>query len=66
MFRAFNNGYLIAEIFEMHFPGEVGMHKFENASNYAKKRDNWEQLQLFFKKRKIPIVINNIDALILN
>jgi hypothetical protein len=42
------------------------MHSFDNAESYSKKKDNWMQLQLFFTKRKIPIVINNIDALILN
>ncbi len=42
------------------------MHSFDNAESYAKKKDNWEQLQLFFEKRKIPIQIHNIDALILN
>jgi len=42
------------------------MHSFENTENYAKKRDNWQQLQLFFYKRKIPIVLSSIDALILN
>jgi hypothetical protein len=42
------------------------MHSYENTENYAKKRDNWQQLQLFFYKRKIPIVLSSIDALILN
>jgi hypothetical protein len=42
------------------------MHSFDNAENYKKKKDNWEQLQLFFEKRKIPIVLKNVEALILN
>ena len=57
---------LIAEIFSRYFPSEIQMHSYENAENYSKKKDNWQQLQLFFQKRKIPIVINNVDALILN
>lgn len=42
------------------------MHSFDNAENYKKKKDNWQQLQVFFEKRKIPIVIKNMDSLILN
>jgi len=64
--RAFNNGFLVAEIFARYFPSDISMHSFENTENYAKKRDNWQQLQLFFYKRKIPIVLSSIDALILN
>lgn len=56
----------MAEVFARYFPNEVQMHSYDNAENYQKKKDNWEQLQLFFTKRKIPIQINNIDALILN
>ena len=66
MYRSFNNGFLIAEIFSRYFPTDIQMHSFDNAENYKKKKDNWQQLQIFFEKRKIPIVINNIDALILN
>lgn len=42
------------------------MHSFDNAENFKKKKDNWQQLQIFFEKRKIPIVIKNVDSLILN
>lgn len=42
------------------------MHGFSNTENYGKKRDNWQQLQLFFYRRKIPIVLSSVDALILN
>jgi CH-like domain in sperm protein len=42
------------------------MHSFENAENLNKKRDNWRQLTVFFERRKIPIVIKNVDSLILN
>jgi hypothetical protein len=42
------------------------MHTFSNTENYGRKRDNWSQLQLFFNRRKVPIHLNSIDALILN
>jgi len=42
------------------------MHSFENAENLLKKKDNWKQLQVFFDRRKIPIVIKNVESLILN
>eukprot|EP00347_Sterkiella_histriomuscorum_P008400 403345240 len=64
--RSFNNGFLIAEIFSRYFPQDIQMHSFDNAENFKKKKDNWQQLQVFFEKRKIPIVIKNMDSLILN
>ena len=64
--RSFNNGFLIAEIFSRYFPQDIQMHSFENAENYKKKKDNWQQLQVFFERRKIPIIIKNVDSLILN
>ena len=39
--RAFNNGFLIAEVFSRYFPQEIQMHSFDNAESYAKKKDNW-------------------------
>ena len=64
--RTFNNGFLVAEIFSRYFPSDISMHSFSNTENYGQKKDNWQQLQLFFYRRKIPIVLNSIDALILN
>lgn len=66
MRRAFNNGFLVAEIFNRYFPSDISMHTFGNTENYAKKKDNWQQLQLFFRRRKVPITLNSVDALILN
>ena len=48
VYRAFNNGFLMAEVFSRYFPTEVQMHSFDNAESYQKKKDNWQQLQLFF------------------
>ena len=66
MRRAFNNGFLIAEIFSRYFPADISMHTFSNTENYVRKRDNWSQLQLFFQRRMIPITLHSVDALILN
>ena len=42
------------------------MQSFDNAESNTKKKDNWNQLQIFFEKRGIPIKIRNFDALIVN
>ena len=39
--RAFNNGYLVAEIFSRFFPQDLKIHGFTNTENYGQKRDNW-------------------------
>ena len=64
--RAFNNGFLIAEIFSRYFPADINMHLFEYQENLKMKRDNWDQLTTFFKKRGLPIIIKNVDSLIVN
>jgi hypothetical protein len=42
------------------------MHSFENAEEYKLKKENWNQVIAFFKRRGLPIVIKNVDTLILN
>ena len=64
--RAFNNGFLIAEIFSRYFPADIQMHSFDDGESMHKKRDNWKQLMDFFKRRGLPIIIKDVDSLILN
>ena len=57
---------MIAEIFSRYFPADIQMHSFEYQDNYKQKKNNWEQLKLFFKKWGLPIVIKDVDSLIVN
>ena len=70
-YRDFCNGFLVAETVSRYYPLFVQMHSFDNSTRYARKKDNWQQLQLIFKKLKlagnpIDIAVDDIDALIQN
>ncbi|XP_054421800.1 spermatogenesis-associated protein 4 [Pteronotus mesoamericanus] len=43
--RDFSNGFLIAEIFTIHYPQDLQLSSFENGSSLKVKLDNWAQLQ---------------------
>jgi hypothetical protein len=42
------------------------MHTFEYGASGKYKKDNWNQIRTFFKKKGIQIDVSNIDALMQN
>ena len=62
--RDFANGFLIAEIFSRYFPYEVQMHSYDNGISLVKKLANWELLEKFFQRKRVPIGRDMIDRVI--
>lgn len=54
--RDLNNGFLVAEILSRYYPrpGILNMHSFDNSQNFERRKNNWELLDLFFKKNEMP------------
>ncbi|KAJ3217690.1 spermatogenesis-associated protein 4 [Clydaea vesicula] len=61
--RDFANGYLIAEIFNYHYPGELLIPCFYTGDSKEIKTKNWDQLQKFFKKNNIQIPNEAVHAI---
>lgn len=43
--RDFSNGFLIAEIFCIHYPWDLKLSSFQNGTSLKVKLDNWAQLE---------------------
>ncbi|KAM5312332.1 spermatogenesis-associated protein 4 [Glossophaga mutica] len=53
--RDFSNGFLIAEIFTIHYPWELRLSSFRNGTSLKVKLDNWAQLKKFLAKKKLKL-----------
>jgi hypothetical protein len=62
--RDFANGFLVAEIFSRYFPHDIQMHSYDNGISLPKKLANWELLEKFFQKKRVPIGRDMIDLVI--
>ena len=44
---------MIGEIISRYEPGKIPMHAFQNSQNQSRKDNNWNLLQLFFRKYEL-------------
>ena len=59
--RDLANGWLFAEILQRYYPEEVEMYQYDNGFKLEKKRNNWEHLQKFFKRKGMPVSFADWD-----
>ena len=60
--RDFANGFLVAEIFYRYYVKAIHIHSFDNGISLPCRKGNWNVLRKFFRKRKIPVTDDDIDA----
>ncbi|XP_059857051.1 spermatogenesis-associated protein 4 [Delphinus delphis] len=53
--RDFSNGFLIAEIFTVHYPWDLKLSSFKNGTSLKVKLDNWAQLEKFLARKKLRL-----------
>ena len=54
----------MAEIYSRYFPAEIQLHSYENGTSLARKLDNWDMLERFFKKHRIDITKDEISPVL--
>ena len=54
----------MAEIFSRYFPHDIQMHSYDNGISLPKKLANWELLEKFFLRKRVPIGREMIDMVI--
>jgi len=59
--RDLANGWLYAEVLSRYYPEEIEMYQFDNGFKLEKKRNNWEHLQKFFKRKEMPVTPQDWD-----
>ena len=59
--RDLANGWVYAEILSRYYPEEIEMYQYDNGFKLEKKRNNWEHLQKFFKRKGMPVTFADWD-----
>lgn len=62
--RDFANGFLLAEIFSRYDDKNVQMHSYDNGTSLAVRKDNWNQLKKYWRKRGFEYSQEEIDSVI--
>ena len=64
--RDLANGWLYAEILSRYYPEDIEMYQFDNGFKLDKKRNNWEHMQKFFKRKGMPVTVSDWDPVMHN
>jgi len=59
--RDLSNGWVFAEILQRFYPNEIEMYQFDNGFKLEKKKNNWEHLTKFFKRKNIDVHFKDFD-----
>ena len=60
--RDLSSGFVVADILSRFYPSDVSLHTYSITSNTKCKEDNWRQLHMFFRKRRVPITADDVNT----